>query len=83
MISEPTASKRVSLWRSLLNAFCRHDWAFALGVSPGIVTGNPRPLCFRRACTKCGKREEIEHYCYIFHCNGTDYYADPQWRASE
>ena len=83
MNSEQTAVKRVSFWRRLFGLVCQHDWALAEGISKGIITGNPRPLCLRRACTKCGRREEIEHFRYIYRCEGVDYMADPEWRESE
>lgn len=61
----------------------QHEWAYALGVSHGIIDNQPRPLCFRRACPVCGRREEIEHYGRIVTVDGIEYMADPHWRESE
>lgn len=62
---------------------CIHDWAFAEGTSPGIITGQPRTLCLRRACVKCHKREHVMCYSYCYQNNGMDYMAGPQWVADE
>jgi hypothetical protein len=78
-----TQPKKKTLLQRIFGCACKHDWAFALGVSPGIITLEPRELCFRRACTKCGRREEIEHYQTIFDHEGVSYFAGPQWRQSE
>lgn len=63
--------------------FHRHEWAYALGVSPGIFDKRPRPLCFRRACPECGLREEIEHYGRCVTVDGVEYMALPYWRKSD
>jgi hypothetical protein len=78
-------SEIVVLLHSLVRRWfgCKHEWAFALGVSPGLFGSGPRPLCFRRACTICGRREEIEHYGRIVTVDGHEYMADPHWRESE
>lgn len=68
---------------ALVRLFHRHEWAYALGVSPSILSGDPRPLCFRRACPKCGRREEIEYYHRVVTVDGVEYMADPYWRESE
>lgn len=58
---------------------CIHNWAFAEGTSLGQLTGKPRVLCFRRACTKCNSMEYVMNYKYRYQCNGIDYMAEPQW----
>jgi hypothetical protein len=68
---------------ALVKLFHKHKWAYALGVSPGVLSGNARPLCFRRACPDCGRREEIEHYGHAVTVAGVEYMADPQWREIE
>lgn len=68
---------------ALVRLFHRHEWAYALGISPGVTDGRPRPLCFRRACPVCGRREEIEHYGRVVMVDGVKYMADPCWRESE
>lgn len=68
---------------ALVRLFHRHEWAYALGVSPGVLSGDPRPLCFRRACPGCGRREEIEHFGHVVAVDGVEYMADPYWRESE
>lgn len=70
-------SRIVRSWRG-----CNHDWAYALGNSPGIFSGAPRPLCFRRACTICHRREEIEHFTRVVFIDGIEYMAGPHWRES-
>jgi hypothetical protein len=47
------------------------------------LSGDPRPLCFRRACPGCGRREEIEHFGHVVAVDGVEYMADPYWRESE
>lgn len=57
-----------------------HKWAYACGRMPGIHSGKPRELCFRRCCTICGRREEIMRYTHIYQASdGTDWMAGPEW----
>ena len=59
---------------------CNHDWAMAPAIAPGVITGKPRELCFRRCCTVCGRREEIMCYRYIHVADdGTRFMASPEW----
>lgn len=76
-------AKKESDRHCLVRLFHRHEWAYALGISPGVTDGRPRPLCFRRACPVCGRREEIEHYGRVVMVDGVKYMADPCWRESE
>jgi hypothetical protein len=68
---------------ALFMIFHRHRWAYALGVSPGVLSNYPRSLCFRRACPVCGRREEIEYYHRVVMVDGVEYMADPEWRKSD
>lgn len=79
-----------SVWGDKFLALkCRltgHDWAYAEGRAKGALTGKPRPLCFRRACTKCGKIEEISHYSWLPHYigrDGVEYRQKPIWVTPE
>lgn len=60
----------------------KHNWAYALGISPGTISGYPRPECFRRACSTCGRKEEIEYYRAVVKVQGDEYMANPVWRES-
>lgn len=66
--------KLVGRWRH------QHEWAYAKGKMPGLYTGEPRDLCFRRCfrrcCVICGLREEILRYERIHKTSdGTEWMA--------
>jgi len=64
----------------------RHDWAYAQGKGKGAISGEVRPLCFRRACTRCGKIQEISHYDWLPYYVGKDgvkYRQKPIWITPE
>ena len=59
-----------------------HRWAYAQGRGKGAISGGVRPLCFRRACTRCGKIQEISHYDWLpYHIgrDGVEYRGNPIW----
>jgi hypothetical protein len=60
----------------LRKLFHRHDWAYALGDSPGVIDNKPRLLCFHRLCTTCLLHEEVSRFSYhIFHTDNRSYSA--------
>lgn len=51
-----------------------HVWAYA--------EGDKGTLCFRRACTRCGKIQEISHYSWLppyIGADGVGYRQKPVW----
>ena len=46
-----------NLWRSLVSAFCRHDWHQVHCLARCDWAGNPLPLDYM-ACWKCGLRDD-------------------------
>ena len=69
-------------WRAWECKFLGHVWAYAEGRGKGALTGGIRPLCFRRACTRCGKIQEISHFQWgspYVGVDGIEYKQNPIW----
>ena len=72
-----------NVWKCI---FLGHTWAYAEARAKGAITGKSRPLCFRRACTRCGKIQEIGHYSWgprYIGKDGVEYMQKPVWVTPE